>query len=165
VKEKASSEVGAIEQIVHQLHVQLELAQYELQGVKQALAAKETKKDRKKVLPLYAHDLERHEGAKWWSPSSKREADARDAAIEAYEQQVEAEKVTRRELQQTQKLLKEKQLQQKRELRAKKKEEHDRLRAEERAQFNARKAAREAQKRNRDAGKSIKLPNKGKRRA
>jgi hypothetical protein len=41
--------------------VQLELAQYELQGVKQALAAK----DKKKVLPLYAHSVEWHGGAKW----------------------------------------------------------------------------------------------------
>ena len=163
VKDKASSEVGAIEQIIHQLHVQLELAQHELSGVKQALAAKEKKKDKNKVLPLYAHNLEWHGGAKWWSPSSKREADAREAAYEAYQQQVEAEKATRRELQQTEKLLKQQHQEQKRELRKKEKEERDRQRAEERAQIDARKAAREAQKRDRDAAKSIQLPQRGKR--
>ena len=101
MKDKASSEVGAVEQIIHQLHVQLELAQHESSGVRQALTAKEKKKDGKKVLPLYAHTVEWHRGAKWWSPGSKREADARDAAFEAYQQQVEAEKATQRELQET----------------------------------------------------------------
>ena len=63
VKDKASDKVGKVEQIIHQLHVQLELAQHELQGVKQASAAKEKKKDKRKVLLLYAHSVEWHGGA------------------------------------------------------------------------------------------------------
>lgn len=165
MKDKASSEVGAVEQIIHQLHVHLELAEHELSGVTQALAAKEKRKRKKKVLPLYAHNVEWHRGAKWWSPRSKREADARDAAFEAYQQQVEAEKVTQRQLQETQRLLKDKQVQQKRELRAREKEERDRLHAIERAQIDARKAERARQKQARDAQKSIQLPKQGKRKA
>jgi hypothetical protein len=64
--------------------VQLELAQYELRGIKEALAIKESVKDKKRVLLLYAHDLNWHGGAKWWSPLLKKEADARDAVFEAY---------------------------------------------------------------------------------
>lgn len=157
VKDKGTSEVRSIEQIIHQLHVQLELAQHELSGVKQALAAKEKKKDKKKVLPLYAHSIDWAGGAKWWSPSSKKEADARDAAFEAYQQQVEAEKATRRELQQTQKLLKEKQKQQKRELREKEKEERARLNAVKATEVAERKAARERQKQAHDAAKALQL--------
>jgi hypothetical protein len=165
VKDKASDEVGMIKQIIHQLHVQLELAKYELKGVKQALTANEKKKDKKKVLLLYAHSIEWNGGAKWWSPSSKKEADARDAAFEAYHQQVEAEKATRRELQQTQKLLREKQKQQKQELREKEKEERARLNAVKAAEVAERKAARERQKQARDAAKAIKLPQRSKRKA
>jgi hypothetical protein len=57
VKDKASDEVGMIKQIIYQLHVQLELAQHKLKGVKQALTAKEKKNNKKKVLPLYAHSI------------------------------------------------------------------------------------------------------------
>jgi hypothetical protein len=71
--------------------------------VKQALAAKEKKKKKKKkkILPLYAHSVEWNRGAKRWSPSSKKEANARNAAFKACQQQVEAKKATRRKLQQT----------------------------------------------------------------
>ena len=65
VKDKASSEVGALEQIIHQLHVQLELAQHEFSGVKQASAARKKKKDKRKVPPLYAHSLDWDGGARW----------------------------------------------------------------------------------------------------
>jgi hypothetical protein len=37
--------------------VQLELAYYKSQGVRQALAAKEKKKDEKKILLLYAYSV------------------------------------------------------------------------------------------------------------
>ena len=84
VKDKDSNKVRTIKQIIHQLHVQLELAQYKLRGVKQALAVKEKKKDKKKALLLYAYSIEWNGGAKWWSPLLKKEADARDAAFEAY---------------------------------------------------------------------------------
>ena len=165
MKDNVGGELGALEQVIHQLHVQLELTQYELRGIKEALAEKERIKDKKKVLPLYAHNINWHGGAKWWSPSSKKEADARDAAFEAYQQQVEAEKVTRRELQQTQKLLKEKQKQQQRERRAREKEERDRLNAVKAAEVAQRKAERERQKQARVAAKAIQLPQRGKRKA
>ena len=133
--------------------------------MKQALAAKEKKKNKKKVFLLYAYSVEWNGGAKWWSPSSKKEADARDAAFEAYQQQVEAEKATRRELQQTQKLLREKQKQQKSELREKEKEERARLNAVKAAEVAERKSARERQKQACNAAKAIQLPQRSKRKA
>ena len=75
------------------------------------------------------------------------------------------EKATKRELQQTQKLLKEKQQQEKRELREKERAERARVNAVKAAEVAKRKAAREAQKSDRDAGKSTPLPNQGKRKA
>ncbi|KAF2623803.1 hypothetical protein BU25DRAFT_461603, partial [Macroventuria anomochaeta] len=150
---------------IHQLHVQLELTQHELKGVQQALTAKDRVKNKKKVLPLYAHSLERHGGATWWSPSLKREADARAAAFEAHQQQVEAEKATQKELQHTQKLLKEKQQQQKREARIREKEERDQQKAEQAEEAAERRTERERQKQARDAAKALQLSQKGKHKA
>lgn len=56
---------------------------------------------------MYAHTLEWHGGARWWSPSSEEEADAREAAYEAYAAEQEAAKATERELKKTHKLPKE----------------------------------------------------------
>ena len=165
VKDNAGRELGALEQLLHQLHVQLELAQSELQGVKQALANKEKKKRKKKVLPLYAHNVERHGGAMWWSPASKREADAREAAFKAYQEKVEAEKATRRELQQTQKLLKEKQRQERCDVREREKEERARLNAVKAAEVAQRKAQRERNKQAHNAAEAVQLPQRGKRKA
>ena len=64
VKDEADAWLGALEQLIHQLHVQLELVQHELKGAKETLTAKERVKDKQKVLPLYAHDIEWHRGAK-----------------------------------------------------------------------------------------------------
>ena len=84
VKDKASSKVRAVKQIIYQLYVQLELAQHKLSSVKQALAAKEKKKDKKTVLLLYAYNLKRYRGAIQQSPALKREADTHNAAFKAY---------------------------------------------------------------------------------
>jgi hypothetical protein len=65
-----------------------------LNGVKEALSDKKKLANKQKVLPLYAHTLEWHGGARWWSPRSKKEADARDAAYEAYAAEQEAAKAT-----------------------------------------------------------------------
>ena len=43
VKDDTGAEAGALEQILHQLHVRLELTQHELQGVKQATEDKKKK--------------------------------------------------------------------------------------------------------------------------
>ena len=64
--------------------MQLELTQYKLNSVKQALATKEKKKDENKVLLLYAYNLKWHRGAKQQSPLLKRKANARKAAYKAY---------------------------------------------------------------------------------
>jgi multidrug efflux pump subunit AcrA (membrane-fusion protein) len=85
-----------------------QLLEHQLQGTREALTEKAKMKDRQKVLPLYAHTLEWHGGARWWSPSSKAEADAREAAYEAYTAEQEAAKATERKLNKTQKLLKDK---------------------------------------------------------
>jgi phage-related minor tail protein len=57
VKDNSSNELRALEQVIHQLYMQLELTQHKLSGIKRAFAEKEKVKDKKKVLPLYAHNL------------------------------------------------------------------------------------------------------------
>ena len=99
----------------------------------------------------------------WWSPHSKREADVRDAAIEQYNAEQEAAKVTKRELQHNRKLLNEKDKEVKRVAREAAKVVRDQAKAEERAAIDARKAERARQKQLRDAEKSMQLPNQGKR--
>ncbi|KAG9376632.1 hypothetical protein A1F94_012232 [Pyrenophora tritici-repentis] len=81
--------------------MRFELVQHELEEAKIELATQKKKPRKQKVLPLYTRRIERHGGAVWWSPS-KQEADARDRANEAYQEQLELEKATKRELQQTQ---------------------------------------------------------------
>jgi hypothetical protein len=136
--------------------VQLELAQHELKVYNRPWQQERRRRIKRKYCRYTLTALSGiGGGAKWWSPSSKKEADARDAAFEAYQQQVEAEKATRRELQQTQKLLREKQQQQKLELREKEKEERARLNAVKAAAVAERKANRERQKQARNAEKSI----------
>jgi hypothetical protein len=62
VKDDAGAKGEALEQVLHQLHVKIELTVHELQGVKQAQDNKKRKKARLKVLPLYSHDLNRQGG-------------------------------------------------------------------------------------------------------
>ncbi|KAF1364227.1 hypothetical protein EJ07DRAFT_99833, partial [Lizonia empirigonia] len=158
VKDYRSAEAGALEQEIHQLHVQNELISHELQGIKQSIEDKKRKKAKQKVLPLYSHTLNRQGGAVWWSPHSKREADVRDAAIEKYNLEQEAAKKTRQELQHQARLLREKEKQEKRVAREEAKERREKERREKERQ-------RERQKQARDAQQSIQLPNQGKRKA
>jgi hypothetical protein len=146
VKDYRSAEAGALEQEIHQLHVQNELILHELQGIKQSIKDKKRKKAKQKVLPLYSHTLNRQGGAVWWSPHSKREADVRDAAIEKYNLEQEAVKKTRQELQHQTRLLKEKEKQEKRVAKEEAKERREKEKAEERAAIDARKAERESVK-------------------
>ena len=92
-------------QHLHSLHVEKELLEYQLDGVKEALSERKKLANKQKVLLLYAHTLKWHGGARWWSPRSKKEADARDAAYEAYAAEQEAAKATERELKKTQSCL------------------------------------------------------------
>ena len=93
VKDFDSAEAQELVQHLHSLHVEKELLEYQLDGVKEALTEKKKLANKQKVLPLYAYTLEWHGGARWWSPSSKKEADAREAAYEAYTAEQEAAKV------------------------------------------------------------------------
>ena len=99
VQDNDSAAAEALEQYIHHLSVKNVLLQYELDGAQEALCEKEKMKDKQRVLPLMAHDLEWHGGAKWWSPSSKREADSRWNAQQRYEEELEAAKAIKRELQ------------------------------------------------------------------
>ena len=74
---------------------------------------------------MYAHTLEWHGGARWWSATSKIEADAREAAYEVYNAGIEAAKATKRELKKAQKLLKDKRDDQARVRRAREKDEQE----------------------------------------
>ena len=115
-------------QYIHHLSVQNQLLEHQLEGAKEALSEKGKMKGKQKVLPLYAHTLEWHGGARWWSPTSKAEADAREAAYEAYTAEQEAAKATVRELKKTEKLLKKKRDEQARVRRAREKEEREKAR-------------------------------------
>jgi len=121
--------------------------------------------DKQRVLPLYAHNIEWHREAKWWSPSSKQEADARMDAQQRYEEEVEAAKATQRELQHTQKLRKQKEKEDSRLRREREKEERGRLKAVKAAEAAERKAHRERDKQARDAEKAVKMPQRGRRKA
>ncbi|KAJ8110223.1 hypothetical protein OPT61_g6878 [Boeremia exigua] len=163
VGDKGSTQLGPLEQAIHQLHVQFELVQHELNSAKEELQRQKKKPKQQKVLPLYTRKIERQGGAVWWSPSSKAEADARDRANQAYQEQLEMEKATKRELQATKKLLKAKEDEEKRARRAMEKEERARLKAVKDAEIAERKAERERQKQARDASKSTQLPKQAKR--
>jgi hypothetical protein len=106
VVDSDSEVMGSLEQYIHHLSVQNQLLQHQLDGCKEALSDRKRMQDKQRVLPLYAHNLDWHGGAKWWSPSSKKEAYARQDAYEAYEVEQEAEKATERELKKTLKFLK-----------------------------------------------------------
>ena len=103
-KDKGSVEVGALEGILHQLSTQNELLQYELNGAKEVLTVKQKQKDQGKILPLMAHNIEWHGGAKWWSPSSRKEAEVRWEVQQRLEEEAEAAKATRKELQRKKKV-------------------------------------------------------------
>jgi hypothetical protein len=105
VGEEGYNQLGPLEQSIHQLHVQFELVQHELEEAKTELATQKKKLKKEKVLPLYTRRIVRQGGAMWWSPGAKREADARDRANEAYKEQLELEKATKAELQRNKKLL------------------------------------------------------------
>ena len=62
VKDDAGAKGEAIEQVLHQLHVKIDLTVHELQRVKQAQDSKKGKKARQKVLALYSHNLNRQCG-------------------------------------------------------------------------------------------------------
>ena len=165
VGDEGSTQLGPLEQAIHQLHVQFELVQHELNEAKEELKKQKKKPKQQKVLPLYTRQIERQGGAVWWSPSSKAEADARDRVNQAYQEQLEMEKATKRELQATKKLLKAKEDEEKRARRAMEKEERARLKAVKAAEVAERRAERQRQKDAHDASKSIQLPKTGKRKA
>jgi hypothetical protein len=145
--------------------VQFELVQHELSEAKIELAIQKKKPKKQKVLPLYTRRIERHGGAVWWSPSSKQEADARDRANEAYQEQLELGKATKRELQQTQKLLQQKEKEEKQARRAVEKEERARVRAVKDAEVAERRVEKQREKQARDAQKALQLPKTGNRKA
>jgi hypothetical protein len=98
-KDPRSYKAQALKQHLHSLHVQNQPLQHKLDGSPEALGEKEKGKDKKKGLLLCACDIDRAgRGAKWWSASSKRKADGRDAAFETFQLHQEAAKATNREI-------------------------------------------------------------------
>ena len=105
---------------------------------------------------MYAHTLEWHGGARWWSPTSKTEADAREAAYEAYNAEQEAAKATERELKKTQKLLKDKRDEQARVRRARERDEQKRrIQERKKRERDSQKASKTTQKRKRKASLKV----------
>ena len=165
VVDNNSEAIGSLEQYIHHLSVQNQLLQHQLDGCKEAVLERKRMQGKQRVLPLYAHNLNWKGGAKWWSPSSKKEADARQDAFDAYEAEQEAAKATKRELKKTQKLLKQKQDEQKAVRQEREKKERDERKAAERKAIDERKAERQRLKEARDAQKAVQLSQKGKRTA
>ena len=134
-------------------------------GVQEALTEKKTRREKRRVLPLVAHNLEWHGGAKWWSPSSKKEADARLDAQQRHEEELESANTTKHELQHTQKLLNEKEKEDNRKRRVREKEERDRLRAEKAREVAECKTQKERDKKACDAEETVEASPRGKRKA
>lgn len=145
--------------------MQFELVQHKLKEAKIELATQKKKPKKQRVLPLYTRRIERHGGAVWWSPSSKQEADARDRANEAYQEQLELEKATKQELQQTQKLLQQKEKEEKQARRAVEKEERARVKAVKDAEVAERRVKKQREKQACNAQKALQQRETGKRKA
>ena len=128
MKENSNVERQALEKHIHYLCIHDDLLQYRLDGAKEALTDNETMKDKQRVLPLMAHDIEWQGAAKWWSPSSK-DGDAQRDAQQRYEKELEAAKVTWGLLQCTQEFLKEKEKEDGHKRREREKKERDRPKA------------------------------------
>lgn len=166
--ERAGNHPGAataVNQSLHQLHVQLELEKHKNAGLEEALAANKRKRKKKKVLPLSPSDPNLQGGAILYSPHAKQRADQQLVAQEHQKLEEEAAKKTRKEIQHQTKLLKEKDKEDKRKKRLREQEERACRDAKKRAEIEARKAARVAAKALRDAQKSIQLPKQAKGKA
>ncbi|KAF2622322.1 hypothetical protein BU25DRAFT_480583 [Macroventuria anomochaeta] len=92
-------------------------------------------------------------------------ADAREAAFEKYQHQLEAEKVTKHQRIESNRILKHQEEEAKRAQRAVEKEERDRQRMQECAAIDARKEQRRKDKEACNTQKALQLPQTGKRKA
>ena len=109
--ERAGNHPGAaaaVDQSLHQLHVQLELEKHKNVGLDEALAANKRKRKSNKVLPLSPSDPNLQGGAILYSPRAKQRADQRLVVQEHQKLEEEAAKKTKKEIQHQTKLLKEK---------------------------------------------------------
>ena len=163
--ERAGNHPGAaaaVDQSLHQLHVQLELEKHKNVGLEEALAANERKRKKKKVLPLSPSDPNLQSGAILYSPRAKQRADQRLVAQEHQKLEKEATKKSKKEAQHRTKLLREKEKENRRMERLRGQKEKTDRDAEKRAEIEARKAARTAAKTLHDAQKSIRLSKQAK---
>jgi hypothetical protein len=158
-EEDKSSADKALDQALHQLHVQLEVVQYKVTGLEEALSINKKKKRKRKVLPLQPVDGNDGGGTVLWSPSRIERAKQELRAKEDLEHAAEAAKDTKKELQHQKKVIQAKEKEDKRVEREKKKLLTAKAQAAKRAQTEARKE--EAQRKS-NAEKSTQLPKQAK---
>jgi hypothetical protein len=159
-----TAEVRGVRQVLHSLHTQNELLKIERDSLRQALDYERSKPKKSKLLPLIQRQ-ETQARTQWWSPRALESARKLQDQFEEQERNEELQKTTRRELQESNRLLKAKLAEEKREAAARRKDEAAERKAEERQQIDARKAERERQKQERNAAKALQLSQKGKRAA
>jgi hypothetical protein len=161
-EEDKSSADEALDQALHQLHVQLEVVQHRVTGLEEALSMNKKKKRKRKVLPLQPIDSNEGGGAILWSPSRIERAKQELQAKEDLERAAEAAKATKKQLEHQKKLLKAKEQEEKRVEQEKKKVLTAKAQAAKCAKTNACKVA---QQRDKTAGKSNQLPKQVKSKA
>ena len=134
----------------------------EKDGLRLALNDERSKPKKGKPLPLVQRE-ETQARTQWWSPRALESARKLQDQFDAEEHDRELAESTRRELQESNRLLKEKLVVEKKEAAAKRKEEVAERKAEERRQINARRAPRAKDKEARNAAKALQLSRRGKR--
>ncbi|KAJ4353169.1 hypothetical protein N0V95_003598 [Ascochyta clinopodiicola] len=156
--------VQGVRQVLHSLHTQNELLKIERDSLRQALNYKRSKPKKSKPLPLVQRE-ETQVRTQWWSPRALESARKLQTEFEEQERDEELQKTTRRELQESNRLLKAKLAEEKREAAARRKDEAAERKAEERRQIDAREAQRAKDQKARNAAKALQLSQRGKRKA
>ena len=154
VRDTDTAEVRGVRQVLHSLYTQNELLKIEKDGFRFALSNERSKPKKGEPLPLVQRE-ETQVRTQWWSPRALESARKLQDQFDAEERDRELAKSTRRELQESNRLLKEKL--------AIEKEEVAERKAEERRQIDARKAQRAKDKEARDASKALQLSQRDKR--
>lgn len=170
VEGQSSKNAQKLSHSFHHISVQNELLRYEINGLKEALLAKEKYKKKSKPLDLQQRQ-EYHGGAVFWSPRKVREARVRQSMKEQEEKERQLQKAETAELRKAAKLCKERIAEEKRVAQEAAKVAREKERAEmaaERARqkeaYNAEKAPRSTQKGKRKASQPSIQSNKRQKR-
>ena len=157
VKDQSGKDTQKLRRSLHHLSVQNELLHHDIDGLRQALSAKEKREKKSKALDLQQRK-EYHSRAVFWSPRKVREARVRQSIKEQEDKEQQLQKAETVELRKAAKVYKEKIAEEKRIAREAAKVAREKEKAEKAAE-------RARQKEARDATKALQSSQKGKRKA